>query len=58
MTPRSFLYLAREGLVSTARQPALTIAAIVSIAASFLVLGIVLLFSNVERHAGRPRAAG
>jgi cell division transport system permease protein len=52
VTPRSFIYLAREGLVSAARYPSLTVAAIVSIAASLLVLGIVLLFtSNVERHA-------
>jgi cell division transport system permease protein len=52
MTPRSFLYLAREGFVSVIRHPPLTLAAIVSIAASLLVLGIVLLFtSNVERHA-------
>lgn len=52
MNPRSFLYLAREGLASATRYPSLTLAAIVSIAASLLVLGIVLVFtSNVERHA-------
>ncbi len=52
MSPRSFLYLAREGLTSARRHPTLTIAAIVSVSASLLVLAITLLISsNVERSA-------
>lgn len=52
MTPRSFLYLAREGLGSAARQPALSIAALFSITASLLVLAVTLLItSNLERQA-------
>jgi cell division transport system permease protein len=52
MSPRAFLYLAREGLSSARRHPALTIAAIVSISASLLVFAITLLItSNIERSA-------
>jgi cell division transport system permease protein len=52
MTLRSFLYLAREGLSSTTRHPALSLAAVLSIAASLLVLAVTLLFTaNIERHA-------
>jgi cell division transport system permease protein len=52
MTVRSFLYLAREGLRSAIRHPALALAAVLSIVASLLVLAITLLFTtNIERHA-------
>jgi len=52
MTVRSFLYLAREGLRSATRHPTLALAAVMSIAASLLVLAITLLFTtNLERHA-------
>jgi cell division transport system permease protein len=52
MSPRGFLYLAREGIYSARRHPALTIAAILSISASLLVLAITLLItSNIERSA-------
>lgn len=52
MSPRGFLYLAREGISSARRHPALTIAAVLSISASLLVLAITLLItSNIERSA-------
>jgi cell division transport system permease protein len=50
MSPRGFLYLAREGLASARRHPALMIAAVLSISASLLVLAVTLLItSNIER---------
>jgi cell division transport system permease protein len=52
VTLRSFLYLAREGFLSLVRYPALAVAAVMSICASFLVLAITLLVTaNVERQA-------
>jgi len=48
----SFAYLAREGLRSSIRYPGLTLAAVVSMSASLLVLGLFIVFtSNVERAA-------
>jgi len=50
MSLRGFFYLAREGLASARRHPALMVAAILSISASFLVLAItILITSNIER---------
>lgn len=52
MTLRSFLYLAREGLLSAVRYPGLALAATASISASLLVLAITLLTTaNIERQA-------
>ncbi len=52
MTLRSFLYLAREGLFSALRFPALGAAAVTSICASLLLLAVTLLVTaNIERQA-------
>jgi len=49
---RSLIYLIREGLQTAGRNPALSVAALISTAASLLVLAIVLLItSNLERQA-------
>ncbi|MGD8397025.1 MAG: ABC transporter permease, partial [Candidatus Eiseniibacteriota bacterium] len=48
----SISYLAREGLRSSVRYPGLTLAAVLSMSASLLVLGLFIVFtSNVERAA-------
>jgi cell division transport system permease protein len=52
MSWRSLVYLVREGLQTAARNPALSVAALISTAASLLVLAIVLLItSNLEQQA-------
>jgi cell division transport system permease protein len=49
---RSVAYLVREGLQTAGRNPALSVAALISTVASLLVLAIVLLItSNLERQA-------
>ena len=56
MSLRSLLYLVREGLQTAARNPTLSITALISTAASLLVLAIVL-FGDIWTDVGLGAAA-